>query len=228
MKKLLVGIAGAVLGMMTAANAADFPVKAGPYTPMVQASNWTGVYIGGFAGGSWVNADYCVAFAGCNSVDPSGFVGGAYVGYDYELPNRFVIGARVSVPLGSVSESAAVTLPFIFGDTFDGKMQWAVAANGILGYDMGPWMPYAGVGVIFAKNKVDLTAPIGKFSDEEMHTGLNVLVGVKYALARNWAVGIQYNHSEFQNATYTFGPGLSAATISFSQNSLVGTVEYRF
>jgi outer membrane immunogenic protein len=226
MKKLLVGIAGAVLGMVTAANAADFPVKAGPYAPMVQTSNWTGVYIGGFAGGSWANADYC-AFGTCSSIDPSGFVGGVYVGYDYELPNRFVVGARVSVPLGSVNQTTNV--PFLPGDTFKAQMQWAVTANGIIGYDMGLWMPYAGVGVIFAKNKVDLTTPFGSASDEELHTGLNVLVGLKYALARNWAVGVQYNHSEFQNATYTFtAPVFATSTGSLSQNSLVGTVEYRF
>jgi outer membrane immunogenic protein len=220
---------GAFIGSLTAATAADLSVKAPPMVAPVQISNWTGMYLGGFAGGSWVDAKYCAAFNGCATTNPSGFVGGAYLGYDYELPNRFVVGARFSVPLGSITSTVPVALPFVTpGETVKGDLKWAAAANVIIGYDMGVWLPYFGLGAIWAKNEVTVPGA-GANTDQELHPGLNVLVGLKYAAARNWAVGVQYNHSEFAGQTYIGGtPTFFTGTGSFSQNSVVGTLEYRF
>lgn len=224
MRSLII-IIGAMLGALTSANAADFALKAS--TPVVpQSNNWTGMYIGGFAGGSWVDGIYS-PFGSNIGFHESGFIGGLYLGYDYELPNRFVFGARVSAPLGAVSKSSPV--PIIPGDTVSADFQWAAAANLIFGYDMGVWMPFIGVGAIYADNKATFSVPGGSASDSQMHPGLNVLAGIKYALTRNWAIGAQYNHSIFANESYNFtAPALTTGTANFSQDSVVATLEYRF
>jgi len=191
--------------------------------------NWTALYIGGFAGGSWVDANFSPLFAAQNRFNTSGFIGGVYIGYDYELPNRFVVGARISAPFGAISSSTPV--PFAPGETVQNQFQWAAAVNVIVGYDMGMWMPYLGLGAIYASNRATVTPAGGAgVSDTELHPGVNILAGIKYALTRNWAVGVQYNHSEFASQTYsggTLGFGF-AGTGNFSQNSVVGTLDYRF
>jgi outer membrane immunogenic protein len=221
-------ITGAVLGSFTAAQAADLSVKS-QAQPTAIVSNWTAIYIGGFAGGSWANVTLAnAAPVATAKFNESGFVGGMYLGYDYELPNRFVVGARISVPLGAITHTAAVPLG-LPGETATSKFQWSAAGNIIVGYDMGRWMPYIGLGAIFAENKIHLSVPaVGNGSDSELHPGVNLLAGVKYAVTKNWAVGAQYNHSEFANETYTFPTVGGMGSGKASQNSMVATLEYRF
>lgn len=236
MKRLLL-VLGALLAGGAGADAADLALKGVAPPPPAYTANWTAFYVGGYLGGSWGNANYCsFSFAGfaCGDLKGNGAIGGAYVGYDYELPNRFVVGARISVPFfgpDATGNEAAVLLPPA-GRTLSGSFNWAVLANVIFGYDMGPWMPYAGVGFAFASVDAHINGPFAVTSATEQQAGLNVLVGLKYALTRNWALGVQYNHTEFARTSYNFtGPALGATgtiPIELSQNSLVATADYRF
>jgi outer membrane immunogenic protein len=224
-------VAGLFLSSVAAAHAADLAAAKMPYAPApVSIPNWTGIYLGGFAGGSWVDGTFSGngGFPPSQSFKESGFIGGIYLGYDYELANKFIFGGRLSVPLGSVNTTSTITS--LAPDTVAPKMQWATMADLIFGYDMGQWEPYLGVGAIFVENKVTLAvAGNPTESNSELHPGLDVVAGVKYALTRNWAVGIQYNHDVIAQETYTFGPTFTASGQgSASVNMLSGTVEYRF
>ena len=227
MRALLVG--AAILSTMSVASAADLPVKAIPPVTPTAVSNWTGTYVGGFVGGDWANLGYVSdPTAGASgSAKASGVVGGAYAGYDYELSNKFVLGAKVSVPFGSVSGSTTVFSLGPPGPT-SGRMQWATNINGTIGYDMARWMPYVGVGVAFLSNKITLDGTQGPESDTKTHTGLNLLVGAKFMVATNWAVGLQYNHTQYGNETYNFPANFDTGTVKLSSNAVVGTFEYRF
>ncbi len=233
-------LAAASLAAVTSfAEAADLPFKAPPQP--VAVSNWTAVYIGGYAGGTWANSHFC-GFGGstvgeaCNNLKISGFVGGGYVGFDYELPNRVVIGARLSAPFGSFSGNDSAALGFgPPGATITAKFNWALLANGTVGYDFGPWMPYVGAGIAIASTSATVSAPlfISSSATGQEQIGLNLLAGLKFAYTRNWAFGVQYNHIEFANTSYTFtGPVGSAVLgpqpVQLRTDSLVGTVEYRF
>lgn len=218
-------VAAAVLAGLSSAQAADMPLKA----PMAPApSNWTAVYLGGFAGGTWAHVHYSDPAAGAvGSVNASGFIGGVYGGFDYELPNRFVVGAKVTVPLTSAKANTTV---FSFGPAApsSGKAQWATTVNITGGYDMGWWMPYAGVGIAYLSNKVTLGGTAGPESDTQLHTGLNVMVGGKFKIAQNWAAGVQYSHTDFSGQTYTFPRNFDSGVVKLSADSLVGTLEYRY
>jgi outer membrane immunogenic protein len=227
----------AAAGLMAAtslARAADLPLKA-PVMPVV-TSNWTGFYIGGFVGGSWADGNFCPPIgqtngASCNDFKVNGVVGGGYVGYDYELPNRIVLGARLTAPFGSISDTQPS--PFGFGppgSMISGKFKWAFLATGTVGYDLGPWMPFVGLGVAVADVDATITTPfISSTASGQTQAGLNVLTGVKFAYTRNWAFGVQYNHMEFERENYTF-PGLffSQVPVRLRQDSVVGTIDYRF
>jgi outer membrane immunogenic protein len=224
-------VAGFVIGSVSAASAAD-RYKA-PYAPMpapMPVSDWTAFYVGGFAGGSRVTETYCSPAGVCPPhVSGSGFVGGVYIGYDYELPNRFVVGARISAPFGSIAKNTPAGFPGApVGAQASATFEWAATVSAIFGYDMGLWMPYLGAGVAFGAQKATFTVPPVTNSDIQQHTGLNVLAGLKYALSRNWAIGVQYNYMTFGSQTYNFGPVIGAGTASMYQNSVVATLDYRF
>lgn len=232
MRRMFLAAAGLIAATSLAA-AADLPLKA-PVAPVVM-SNWTGLYIGGFIGGSWANGNFCSDPAatvnqGCHDFKVSGVVGGGYIGYDYELPNRIVLGARLSAPFGALSDTQAAPLGFgPPGTTISGKFKWALMGTGTVGYDLGPWMPFIGAGVSVANVDATVTTPFISGSANQTQTGVNFLTGVKYAYTRHWAFGIQYNHMEFHRETYNFSNVfLNTIPIRLSEDSLIGTIDYRF
>jgi opacity protein-like surface antigen len=234
-------VAASLAALTSLAQAADLPYTKAPPAP-VAPSNWTAFYIGGFVGGTWGTGNFC-GFGGatlgerCSDFKVNGVVGGGYVGFDYELPNRVVIGARLSAPFGSISKTDTAPLGFgPAGTTITAKFNWAALANGTVGYDFGQWMPYVGAGVAVASvdatiNPSALFTPSSATGQEQL--GVNFLAGAKYAFTRNWALGVQYNHIEFERVVYTFvGPvgavALGPQPVQIRQDSLVGTVDYRF
>jgi len=227
MRALLV--VAAISSSMSVASAADLPVKAPPPALPAPVANWTGFYLGGFVGGAWANVGYVSdpTAQGNGSAKASGVVGGGYVGFDYELSNRFVLGAKVSVPVGGVSATTTV-LSLGPPAPSSGKMQWATNINGTVGYDMGQWLPYVGVGVAFLSNKITLGGTQGPESDTQLHTGLNLLAGTKFMFAKNWAVGLQYNYTDYGKRTYNFPLNFDTGAVSIASQALVGTLEYRF
>lgn len=100
--------------------------------------------------------------------------------------------------------------------------------DGIAGYSFGQWMPYGGVGVAYAKSRTIASVVGLTDSDSATHTGLDLLVGTKYMFAKHWAVGFQYNHTEFNKKTHTYPVLVGGATGNFNSNMFAGTLDYRF
>ena len=105
MKRLVVASIGMLAMGLTAASAADMPVRPvykAPPPPVVPVWSWTGCYIGANAGGAWQKVDNTLTvtngspayFAvsvlpevsrnGTGSLESSGFIGGAQVGCNYQ------------------------------------------------------------------------------------------------------------------------------------------------
>jgi outer membrane immunogenic protein len=240
MKRFAVTV-GLILAGASVASAADLavrPLTKAPLLSPIPVANWTGTYIGGFVGGTWASASQCgflaAGGAACSSFNVSDIFGGGMIGYDYELPNRFVIGARISAPFGGTTNNATVPLGFPAGAAAvaSGKFHWATFINATVGYDMGLWMPYMGVGFAFANFEVDAISAGLASSAQESQAGLNVLAGIRYQWTPNWELGLQYNHTEFARQNYQFvGPAgavLGGVPIQLSQNSITGIIDYKF
>jgi outer membrane immunogenic protein len=227
MRKLI--FAAMFLGSVAAAQAADLAAKS-PYAPPAPnppAPNWTGMYIGGFIGGTWADETINTVGLAPSGVKASSFMGGAYIGYDNEFADKFIFGGRVLVPFFSLSQTGPVS--GIAGTTESTKADWATTIDLTLGYDLGQWEPYAGAGVMFVNNKATAATAAGATSDSELQTGLDILVGAKYRFAANWAVGLEYNYDIIANQTYAFGPPIgTTAQGKADASSLLGMVEYRF
>jgi opacity protein-like surface antigen len=232
MKKLL--LAAAMIMSGSIANAADMPVKAAPYAP-VPVFNWTGFYLGGEVGYVWGRTDNVTTLIPTTiSTRPDGWVAALFGGYDLQLPNNVVIGARIAAPVWSNADDtrADPAFPVI---TYSGEFKWAVLATAQLGYAIGALQPYVGIGIGVGQGEATMNNPFFApgptvFSDEQTHVGLVLNAGVKYMFARNWFAGVHYTHIEWQNKTYNIvTPGVTfAADIGASSDSLVATLGYKF
>jgi outer membrane immunogenic protein len=232
MKTMFMAAAG-LMAAVSVAQAAGLPLKA-PIAP-VDPHNWTAFYIGGFIGGTWADGNFCPSpgatlLGSCNDFKVNGVVGGGYIGADYELPNRIVLGARLSAPVGSITGTQSAPLGFgPPGTTISAKFKYALIGTGTVGYDFGPWMPFIGAGVALANVDATVTTPFVSGSASQTQTGVNFLTGLKFAYTRNWAFGIQYNHMEFERVTYNFsGLAVSSFPVRLHEDSLIGTIDYRF
>ena len=110
-------------------------------------------------------------------------------------------------------------------------MKWATLVTGQIGLAMGRWLPYAGGGFAIGKGEATFTSPVtppGGISRTRTHTGYTVLTGLRYALADNWWVALQYNYTDVGSETYTFAPLTGTCTVDFKSHSLAGLVSYRW
>ena len=72
----------AALAMVTAASAADLPVKSPPPAPvMAPVWNWTGFYVGVNAGYGWGRSTWDLPAV---TVSSKGWLAGATLGYNYQ------------------------------------------------------------------------------------------------------------------------------------------------
>jgi len=212
-----------MLCLSGAAVAADLPYKA-PSGAVAQ-KNWTGFYLGLAAGytsgnvtlGGFANPD-------ASNVHPKGFVFAGLAGYDYQFANNIVVGARVTVPVASVSDQ---TFSTVAGTDIEGKLKWAVIVSGRLGYAFGNVLPYVTGGFLVARGQA---TSVGCCSAQATHNGYVVGGGVEYALAPNWSVDVNYSYLSANKADYRFPWSPPAPPLEYgfnSHNILVG-VNYRF
>jgi len=161
MKKLLTtGLSLATLVGKVAA--ADLPVRA---PPQPTAYDWTGFYVGGHIGYAWGNSNWSTtgasgAFGLAQPIDvfseTGSFHAGLQAGYDYMLPNRYVIGVEgdASFPsfpnLSGISIGGISTLstPAIGFESYSETALAFGTLRGRIGYAPGNWLFYATGGFV--------------------------------------------------------------------------------
>lgn len=117
----------AVIGFASVASAADMPTKA-PMVAPAPIYNWSGFYIGGFAGlataGNATTSDPCLVGSPCvltgtyNGVPPldyslgTSFIGGGTIGWNWQSPgSRFVFGFENEIGYLHLRGSAVMNAP---------------------------------------------------------------------------------------------------------------------
>jgi outer membrane immunogenic protein len=153
MRKSLISVfagAGFSLAAGGLALAADMVVKAPPPAPV---NSWTGFYVGGNIGYSWVKAsgdlnDPAIAFFSglgslptsfSESLKPKGAIGGGQFGYNYRINPTWVVGLEADLQASNehasnsqgASTNGVVIAPFntgltssAVGTTFDARISW--------------------------------------------------------------------------------------------------------
>src|ERR1700748_813447 len=205
MKKVWLGRVGLIaLGMASApASAADLAAR--PYTkapPMVAAVyDWSGFYIGINGGGG--SAHSCwdqlvpsgVLSQGCHN-STGGTVGGQ-IGYRWQASN-WVFGLEGQGNWADFSGSNVAPVganPLFGGLTDRTRIDAFGLITGQIGYSWNNVLGYVKGGAAVVDDKYDAFTPGVPFaSANQTRWGATVGAGLEVGFARNWSVGVEYNH----------------------------------
>jgi outer membrane immunogenic protein len=234
MKRILLA-AGLLMAVSSSGFAADLPVKAPPPAVAPVVYNWSGFYIGGFAGGDWLRStrsydaigDHFVPGLSSISASSSGFVGGGMIGAQWQLGN-WVLGLEGSGAWSSINRSFASPFlspvgsdPVALSDritsifTATAKVGWTW--DRVLWYVKGG---YANVGLeTAAADPIPHTA-----TDRRRHNGWTVGTGLDYMVTQNWIIGVEYDYIRLNSATHSQFPvsGVAPAAPTFYATSITG------
>ncbi len=195
-------------------------LPARPYALAAPAlgANWTGIYIGGHAGGGWGyknwNSDPTGLFSGLlpfgGTGDVDGLAFGGQLGVNYQI-GRWVIGAEAAgtwTDFDGNAKCATITVnnrPDSF--TCNTRVDSVWTAVGRLGQAYGNVLLYGVAGVGWAREKYDMIAPAAApnhFSAQETRPGYVLGSGVEVALPAGWSTKIEYNYLGLGSRTLAF------------------------
>jgi opacity protein-like surface antigen len=212
--------AGCVIAFVaTAASAADLPVKA---LHKESVYNWTGLYAGGHIGYVWGDVRNNTINPTVSNIHPEGVFGGFQLGYNYQLPNRWVFGLELAVPIASAADT--VPEPTAPGLTFSGELLYGVTVLGKVGYAFGRTLPYGFAGFVYGRGEGRVQGLGFDQTVERSHVGWAAGFGIDHAIAPQWSIFGRYTHVDLSNEDYNFTFG--TRNVGFSADSLVFGVNY--
>lgn len=203
MSKLLLGaVAGTALLVTAPVFAADLnePIPAAPYAaPVATGFDWTGAYVGANVGYTWANKPENTV-KGADDV-----VGGVFGGYNYQMPNRVVIGGEGEVAYGGSDPLAT----------------WTTAVRGRAGYAFDNLLVYGTVGGLVGQGEMK----VGGASDTRTHVGYQVGGGIEAALTTNITARAEYLYTDTNNRNYGINGGTEG---NLDGNAVRVGVAYKF
>jgi high affinity Mn2+ porin len=243
MKKLLTtGLSLATLVGKVAA--ADLPIKAPPQLP---AYDWTGFYVGGHMGYAWGNSNWSTtgasgAFSLAEPIDvfseTGSFFAGLQGGYDYMLPNRYVIGVEGDVSFPSFHNLSGISIGGVstFSAPLFGAESYSETAlafgtlRGRIGYAPGSWLFYATGGFAWSYDRAALTQLATGVTDMPFlwRLGWTAGIGIEAPVAPHWTARLEYLFTEYGNSNIFFANNGQSFTSNFSLHELRAGVNYQF
>jgi outer membrane immunogenic protein len=234
MKKLLLSTV-AILGLATAAQAADLPRRMAPAAPapvFAPVYNWSGFYAGVQVGYAWGD-DQTTEFATLTGLptgfsagfSPDGVVGGVHAGANYQM-GMFVLGVEGDIEATGVSggyRNLGLT-----GTDFD--IAWQASMRVRAGVAFDRFLVYATGGLAYAD--LEHTYVNGFVTEKSSggEWGYTIGAGVEYAFTQNLTARVEYRYTAFDtttNASVVAFPGFS-----YSQepefHTVRGGVSYKF
>jgi opacity protein-like surface antigen len=200
--------------------AAVMPVKfKAPPHPFIGPTNWTGFYVGGFAGAAAGRTD--IGFVGAPLVIAGerpwvvGGLGGFEGGYNYQFSNNWVLGVEGDVGAANVhggrtagaSDGLSVTglstgfSPAFF--TIQDKTNWMATATGRVGYAWGRTLIYAKGGVAFEDSSTTVNCIYGPSGQSPLVPG----PGFRSCLNQAGAVTSGFSTPWYTRVGWTVGYG---------------------
>jgi outer membrane immunogenic protein len=202
------------------------------------AYSWTGLYVGGNAGGAWGNFDpstvavvnpatgltapnaaIVTALGATQSIKPSGFVGGLQAGYNWQTAN-FVYGLEADIESfhlsGSSNSAGAFAGAIPVALAASASTTWLATARGRIGFAANNWLLYATGGAAFSDLKGSFS-----YADAIPHTeaasfsntkvGYTVGGGVEAGIWGGWTAKAEYLYVNFGSVS---GSGNLSAPLS--------------
>jgi outer membrane immunogenic protein len=200
MKRLILGVAAALIFTAGQAAAEGLPPTSRIRGPEPVAPNWTGFYLGVGVGAGAVVHDLSVGCCGheifgLDGLGGEGFFGTVTVGYDRVIRPGWVAGIFADYDFGS-NISTDVR---IFGESgsIDHNHSWSV--GGRLGFLANPsTLVYGTAG--YTQAEFDFFGVTSKTFD-----GYFVGAGIETFLRQNWTLKLDYRFSQFNAETFDLG-----------------------
>jgi outer membrane immunogenic protein len=216
MKKIF-SIAAVLVGVATAASAADFPVMPAKVAmPVPVIFSWSGCYIGVEGGANWGQSDNIAGsppFGGAamtGSFGLHGGIAGGTVGCNVQWSN-FVIGAENDFSWTDKHGTVNQIAPFPTTSTSTTREKWIDTFRGRFGYAIDRFMVYGTAGVAFAGTQISEFQPaFGTVTESRDRTGWVAGLGGEWAFWNtSWAdltVKVEYLHAGFESRNYLAPP----------------------
>jgi outer membrane immunogenic protein len=206
------GLLASTVLLASSAFAADLPAKkqapaAVPPVAAAPATNWNGVY-GGFNGGLGFGnftSDGRDAFG-----SPTGGVIGFTGGYNYQLPNNWVLGVEGDLDMGNIKADK---------NSNSSEVRYLNTFRGRIGYAADRLMPYVTAGYAGGTTHDDN----GGSTADTYHNGWTAGGGVEMALTDRWSAKAEGLYIRLEDKDYPNG-GQSGADLGLARIGL----NYRF
>jgi outer membrane immunogenic protein len=214
MNKALIASVALVALTITAARAADLPVKAPPPPPPV--FSWTGLYVGANIGGAWANNNWTdtVFLTNFNNDNHNNgvFIGGGQIGGNYQTGN-FVIGGEWDFDWAGNSNNnvTGVVIPGVGAIAVTNNNRWITTVAARFGYAVDHWLFYGKAGGGWVGNNnltvTNVTTGVSLTCGNLANCGNNntggwlLGAGVEYAFTNNWTVKAEYDYLGLGNRT---------------------------
>jgi high affinity Mn2+ porin len=245
---------GGTLRLTEPGTAADLPVAMPVKAPSVSnVFDWTGFYLGGHLGHTWGNSDWTANSTAAPTSGISGsidvfqpldgfketgsFFEGVQAGYNYMLPNRFVVGAEVdaSFPsflnLDGISIGATSTLFSPLGaQSYSDAALWFGTVRVRIGYAFGDWLLYATGGFAWTYDQLTLTQLASGTSESPFlwRLGWAAGAGVEIPVAPNWTARFEYLFTDYGTSGVTFPVAGQRFDSDFALQEFRAGLNYRF
>lgn len=170
--------------------------------PVQAQQRWTGVYVGGSVGGAWTNIDWNYFNLPGQNINrsPTGAIAGGHFGYQQQF-GQWVLGGEVAYTGGSINKTGP-DAP-VFAPAFDSNVRFqnVLTIGPRVGYVMNrDWMLFVTGGYAQADIMTEFYArgfPNVTSRANSRNDGYFIGGGLEYALSKNWFVGVEYQHMEF-------------------------------
>jgi outer membrane immunogenic protein len=209
------------------------------------AGSWTGIYLGGHAGGLWGDVDtsqtaetsfgfdFNSQFIGDeHSLSPNGVLGGLQIGYLYQMSN-LVFGIEVSGSMSDFDQSAID--PNDNDNVRTVNSDWNAAATLRAGYAFGNSLAYVKGGYAMGEIEVavvddSLIAPFGSFSTSERQDGWTAGGGFEHQLSDDVSLALEYAYYDLGAADHTAvqGPDSETHEVDVTMHTVTARLNWHF
>ncbi len=198
-------------------------VKAPPH-PYIGPTNWTGFYVGGFAGAAAGRTD--IGFAGVPTTDAGerpwvvGGLGGVEAGYNYQFANMWVVGVEGDVAAtnvhggrmagtadgldGTGHNTGAFTPAFL---TVNDRNNWMATITGRLGYAWNRTLFYVKGGAAFEDSSTSVNCIYGPTASVPLIDTNGAPAGSRTCRNQAGAITAGYSTPYYTRVGYTLGFG---------------------
>ncbi|BAR97936.1 structural elements [Blastochloris viridis] len=224
------------MGLAGPAAAADLRTKA----PVVSAPawSWSGGYAGIHGGYGWGSADQ--TFHPANTVfapsgsgfdqDIDGGLFGLQIGYNWQIGN-LVFGLETTTAWTSIEGKDASLFGAFPDAAYKTEIDNLSTFTPRLGIASGPWLLYGKAGIAYGEVKTTLSDGSLYFREKNDHVGWTAGVGLEYALAPNWILGVEYNYVDLGDQRYggAVATGIAAdLKQDVTVSTVLGRLSYKF